>query len=439
MKFSKSMVLTFATNILLFGIGMIISVITSRFLGPQGKGITGLSTNLVAFFLIILDLGIGASNTYFIGKNNDRVNEVMSCNLLITFFECIFVVVIFFINLKFPIFLFKGLTGACLVLTMIVIPTSSLKAALINIILGLQQYKNYNKINVFSQVVNLALISVLVVNYRSAYFVILSTLITNCITILFILNLIIRKNKLKLKPEFSLFKPMVKYGIKIQLSNFTQLLTYRLDVFIINYFLLVSDVGIYSNAVALAEMMWQIPGTVSTLIYSRVSNSDDKEDIKDITNKCMRISFGIIIICTLILALISRPLILILYGAKFERSINALLLLLPGICLFSVSKVLASCIAGLGRVDINLKISVLVCFITVICDISLIPIFNINGASIATSLTYIAHAALTLGAYRKLTSSSLKEIMIINKDDIDDVKGFILNNIKLKYLANKNS
>lgn len=85
MKFSKSMVLTFATNILLFGIGMIISVITSRFLGPQGKGITGLSTNLAAFFLIILDLGIGASNTYFIGKNNDRVNEVMSCNLLITF------------------------------------------------------------------------------------------------------------------------------------------------------------------------------------------------------------------------------------------------------------------------------------------------------------------------------------------------------------------
>lgn len=427
MKFSKSMVLTFATNILLFGIGMIISVITSRFLGPSGKGIVGLSTNIVAFFLIILDLGIGASNTYFIGKNNKIVDEVISCNFIITFFECIIVILIYFINMKFPIILFKGLTGSCLILTMIVVPTSSLKAALINIILGLQQYKEYNKINIFNQIVNLILILVLVINYSSAYYVILSTLITNCIAILFILNLLLRKNKIK--PEFNanLFKPMIRYGIKIQLSNFTQLLTYRLDVFIINYFLLVKDVGIYTNAVVIAEMMWQIPGTVSTLLYSRVSNTNDKESIKNTTNKYMRISFGIILLCSIILALISKPLILILYGVSFMRAVDALLLLIPGICLFSISKILASCIAGLGRVDINLKISVLVCIITGALDIILIPIFNINGASIATSLTYIIHAILTLRAYKKLTSSNLKEIVLINYTDINDIKNFIFN------------
>ena len=74
---------TFISNILVIILSCIINIITSIWHGTNGRGILGVSNNVISFLLIIVDLGIGVSNTYFIGKNKSNVNSILGCNISI--------------------------------------------------------------------------------------------------------------------------------------------------------------------------------------------------------------------------------------------------------------------------------------------------------------------------------------------------------------------
>jgi stage V sporulation protein B len=439
MKFYKALKATFITTIFVIAIGIVTSSYVTHLLIPAERGVLTKTAAIISLFLILIDLGIGAANTYFIGKKNHEIDTILGSNVLIVVFELFIIALLFLFgrNSDFIVFqfLFKGLSGYVLILALVTIPISSIKSALTNVLLGMEQYTNYNKLNILFYVFNFIAVFISLNIYKS----VISVLIANMIAMfIIILCQIFLLNRQKIKVKFSLvtFKNMFQYGIKAQLSNFVQFFTYSLDILIINYYLGDVKTALYGVAVALATMMWQIPGTIATLIYPSVSNSNDNEYIKDITNKTTRISIVVVFLCCVILALVSKPLVLLYAGRNYIISGSAsgaiipLVLLIPGIAFFSISKILAGSIAGMGRIDINLKISAIICVITVVLDFSFIPIYGIIGASVVTSITYICHAILTLGFYKKLTDSRIRDIILINKGDIKVIKEKVFGRFK---------
>jgi O-antigen/teichoic acid export membrane protein len=433
MKFYKALRATFISNILVLGLGIGVSVLTARWLGTAAKGVLSMTATVISLFLIMIDLGIGAANTYFIGKSKRDISTILGSNILIIIFECFVVTLVFIFgrnsNLFIFQFLFKGLSGWILIITLFTIPIASLKAALTNILLGMEQYANYNKLNILFQVFNFTSIFIFLICFNSIISVLIAN-ITAMLAVILCQTFLLSRRKIKIKFSFFVFNNMLRYGIKAQLSNFVQFFTYSLDILIINFFRDKAQTGLYSIAVTLATMMWQIPGTIATIIYPSISNSYDIEYIKDITNKTTRIAIVVVVLFCIILALISAPLILLVYGADYRGSINALVLLIPGIAFFSISKILAGSLAGMGRIDINLKISAIICVLTVVLDFAFIPIYGIIGASVVTSITYICHAILTLALYKRLTSSRITDIILINKADRKVIKEKLLGRFK---------
>lgn len=437
MKFFKSTVLTFFSNIFIFGISMGTTILLSRLLGTSGKGVIGISNNIIAFSALILGIGFEAANVFFAGKDKKNINNIVGYNLIICSFSFLVMLAVLGIHLIHPIsFIFKGLDMSIIILLVLIIPTNLIKSSLINLLLGLQDIIRFNKVNIADKLVNFFLLLIFLLVFDSPFYVIFSTLLSTLIVGITLIYTIIIKYKVKPSLDFSISKKMMAYGFKAQISNTIQMINYRLDQFVINYYFTFSQVAIYANAVSLGEALWQVSGTISTIVFPMTSSSKDTDELKIFINRVTRVTLFFIIICSIVLAILSRPLVIFLFGRDFANSSNALIILLPGISFFSVSKILANFLAGVGKIEKNIIASSISGVTTVALDFLLIPRIGINGAAVASSISYTVFTLITIFFYSKHTDSKFRDICIITKEDLHFIYGEIrkyLGRISIKF------
>src|SRR5205085_10107897 len=71
-----------------------------------------------------------------------------------------------------------------------------------------------------------------------------------------------------------------------------------------------------------------------------------------------------------------------------------------------------------GRPLVNTGITVLALAVTLVADLTLIPAFGVNGAAAASSLTYVAHFAAALVAYRLISGQPAVDAVIPRPADV---------------------
>lgn len=69
-------------------------------------------------------------------------------------------------------------------------------------------------------------------------------------------------------------------------------------MFIVNYFVGVTNVGLYSIAVAIAELLWYVPQAVATILFPRTA-ATGAEKAKLFTPKVCRNTFLITLVAAL--------------------------------------------------------------------------------------------------------------------------------------------
>ena len=113
-----------------------------------------------------------------------------------------------------------------------------------------------------------------------------------------------------------------------------------------------SAVGIYTVAVALAELLWHLPNAVSFVIFPKAS-ATRAEDMNRLTPRIFALTLGITCLGGGVMALLGRQLIQTIYSDLFLPAYLPLLALLPGVVLLGGGKVLTNEIAGRGFVHYN--------------------------------------------------------------------------------------
>ena len=79
---TKNSAITFSSQILIFALGFVASIILARVLGPEGKGIFALIVLIPALMLKLGSLGIEAANVYFTGSKRYGIKDIASNSLL---------------------------------------------------------------------------------------------------------------------------------------------------------------------------------------------------------------------------------------------------------------------------------------------------------------------------------------------------------------------
>jgi O-antigen/teichoic acid export membrane protein len=119
----------------------------------------------------------------------------------------------------------------------------------------------------------------------------------------------------------------------------------------------------------------------------------------------------------MLLALFVKPLVHLLFGNAYQNVVQTVLVLLPGIVIFSCARVLANDIAARGRPGINIWTTAIALAISVIANIFLIPRYGISGAALGVTLTFSLATMINMIFYSHISRNRwLCPLMI---EDID--------------------
>jgi O-antigen/teichoic acid export membrane protein len=212
------------------------------------------------------------------------------------------------------------------------------------------------------------------------------------------------------------------FALPCYLGNLTQFLNYRLDLFILGVLAGYAAVGRYTLAVSLGQLIWLLSTSAASVLLPKIAASsdgsgDENQAIQN-TNRLNRLIFTASVISAMCLGVAASQAIPLLYGEAFWPSFPALVLILPGIAVFSTVNILAAYIAGIGQPRLNLLVAVVALLVTVSLDLYLIPKFGILGASLASTASYSVSAILTIILYVRKTGSPVRQILFPTGEDL---------------------
>lgn len=427
---SKNSAITFSSQILIFALGIITSIILARVLGPTGKGIYALIILIPTIMLKLGSLGIEAANVYFTGSKKYEVRDIVS-NSFISAFSLGIILIFLFLGLSrlniFQNFLNSNqINPFYLYLVVLTTPLSLLFAFLLNFFLGKEEIVKYNKVNIFKAFLQLTAIVIFLLVLKQGVFgaVVSYVFATICIT-LFITLLVRKITKIKISLNKNLLKGSIEYGLKAYFGNLAQFLNYRLDMFLVAIFLVPAAVGYYSIAVGIAEQLWMLPGAIATVLFPRISSLKNAE-ANNLTPIVVRHTFFIIFVLSLLLALLAKPLIKIFFGTAFLPSVMPLLILLPGIIALGGAKTLTADLAGRGKPQFGTYASFISLAANIPLNLWLIPKWGISGAAFASTFAYILATLIIIIAFVKISNSSWRNIIFIKKSDFRFYRNFVI-------------
>lgn len=188
-----------------------------------------------------------------------------------------------------------------------------------------------------------------------------------------------------------LFKKIWAYSWPLALSSGAILLLDRIDIQIITYFRTLGEVALYSNAMSIANIIIFAIGPISTMIMSfstKLIESKQMMELNYFIGKIYEliIFFGIPFIFVFIL--FPKEIIFVLYGQNYVAAASSLQILSIGMLFSLFATINISILSAMGKVKKRLKIMYIIAAVNLTLGLILIPKLGINGAAIATSISF---------------------------------------------------
>ncbi len=426
-NYIKNIALTFNRQLLSLIIGVFTAAIIARYLGVENRGIYALIVLLPTTIFTFLNLGINSAIVYFIGKNNYDIKDILqSIKFISIILVAISIIVGFIIIFFYKDFFFREVSDTYLLISLLFIPSLIYTNFLQAVFIGYENFKTLNYILLLQPIIFLSL---LVVNLLFDYKldgVLAAELLTQYI-ILLITHYYVKKFYDKEKGEVSnsLIYSKLKYGLKNHIANMISFFEYRLDLLMVSYYLDAKSVGTYVIAINIAEKIWMVSSSVSSVMFARIVNLEDEKEKTFITIYSAKVVFIVSLLIAIILYFIADKLIILLFGEEYSMSILPFLYLLPGIVFWSAVKVYASYIAGEGKPEYNIYVSIISVIINLILNIVLIPKYGLSGAAIATSIAYTINFILRLFVFQRMSKVSLSKIILPTKEELSIMLTYI--------------
>lgn len=394
MGYSKNIGHNLATQIYKLIFGVLAGVLVARALGPAGQG-------YVAYILVIFNLlgtfgslGINSAVAYFQKKSGFERTAIFSSNMSILGIFSLCLILLVFLTWRFGIALdsydLPYIIGGVILMVSTMF-TMHHQAWLT----GDEKIIKNNKIGliVFS-LRSLAIFGFWVFGILTP----LSFFYLNALGMLLWLILIhisLRENYIALI-SIRVIKAELKYGAFGWWSALFAFLQLRVDQLMIRQYWDVSNLGVYSIAVMIAELLFLLPVSITGALIGRLYNLPAGDDGRMLTARTIRLSFYICLLLALV-GVLGSFLIPIVYGAPYASATTAMIILLPGILFACIPKIASPWFYAEGKPQIHLYITLAAFITNLVANLLLIPKYGINGAAFASSISYILYGAWYLG------------------------------------------
>lgn len=404
-KYIKNYILSVASTVMSLVFPIITFPYVSRVLGPDNLGLVNFAQAYGYYFTHLASFGISSYAIREVSKERDNkekvdkiANEIFNLNL---FFSVISTVLYFAIVIAVP--KFRENFILYLIYSVVILSNFMMLDWL------LQSYDDYLFTTVRSLIIRtLSVVSVFVFVNKEADYPIY--LLISCFAEMGarISNVAYCKKNyisLRLKRKFLNFQSHIKPMFTLFTFRMVNSISTNLDKIMIGFMLTYTNVGIYSAGIKFALMISPIVETVGIVLFPKINiaaNSNKSDYYKN-----LKINYDMILLLGVPMAvglyLVSPRLIVLFSGDEYFNAISVARIMAIIIALGPIGDMLGSKILLIMKKDKELLIcSGIVAVSNVVLNIIFIPIWGVNGAAIASVLSYVV-AVLSRLYYAKKT------------------------------------
>jgi O-antigen/teichoic acid export membrane protein len=218
--------------------------------------------------------------------------------------------------------------------------------------------------------------------------------------------------------SFSFAKESFAFGIQQYLSGIVEFLMGRLDFFLVAFFLGRTGLGIYSVAVAMAEITTRLPSELGTLLFPAFASGHlDPYRAAAILRKTLFLA----LVVAAVLAILSGPITMALFGRQYSGAIPAFRCLLLGTVAWSTIYVTWNRISASGRPGVGIVVFGTAAALDCLADVFMLPHFGVVGGAIAASVSYLLAGFLFLRQFCRIEGCSYSEVLLVRRSDVSEL------------------
>src|SRR5258708_338675 len=280
-SFKSGVALTFATRILTFVGGVGSSIVVARWLGPEGLGTLAVLNVTVALALQIGSAGLPSANTYFIARDRGTLGPVWANAITFALAAGALLAVLAVALAALRPALFGGVSRNLLAIAALSIPLQLLTLLGLNVLLAMDRIGPMNLLDSMAPVLALlnAIVALVILRANLTTLVSLNTVAAIALSfslLLAVSRLVARqKERRSCRPDFSLLKEMLVYGVKFYTSIMASVVIFRSDLLIVNHFRGAVEAGVYAVASQVSFLLLLLPGVMASMLFPRVASRQD--------------------------------------------------------------------------------------------------------------------------------------------------------------------
>lgn len=409
----KNTAIGIATNLVSFGLGLVLSVVLTRSLEEQ-RGIYVLLVTTNTLLATVVNLTVGAACTTLLAHGRYTLREVNTAAVLLAL--GLGALGLGGTVLVFPLLrtnIFQNIPFADLLIALFLIPTTIYQMYWSSMMMGLNRLMRLNQFNLALNIGNTLLMLVLVgvLQWGIPGFLAGWVLTAAAGTVGAVL-LLGRTERFAWPPRWRVFRDLLSFGTRLHGASIAHQLFLRFDMYAVNALVGTAGVASYSLATSLAEKLWLPLNAIGASAVGKITQLPRAESAL-LTARVTRTALLIMVSLAVPLAAISPWLIPFLYTPRFVPAILPLVILLVGIPGLAVMLVVNNYIQGrMERPGLLSIISWIELAVSIPLYLGLILWQGIVGAALASTLTYLLAMACTLYVFVRDSGLPVSQVLV---------------------------
>ncbi len=365
-----------------------------RYLGPELYGTFGIIISLLTICRVLVESGTMRAVSKYTAERKELAVGIKNQTMKI---QIIFALIIFvFLFTLAPLIanLLKDSTLTPYIrFIAFFIPISSLYAVYFGLLNGMRAFGKQAKISIIYEAIKVLAVFILVFLGFKVWGAIGGYLMASVVSLIMAYHYWISKDRedTRVRSNFEMSK-IIKFAAPVILSSLAFSLVMSLDLFFVKAILREkAQAGFYTSAAALSKVPYFIflalGETLFPSIAKSTSNKGNEELTKRYINQSLRYALILLVPCAFIISATSRDLISLVYTGRYLAAASPLSILIFGLTFLSLFIILTTVITASGKPRISLAMVVALLLVDILLNRTLVPIYGLIGAAIATTIT----------------------------------------------------
>lgn len=401
-----------ATLLMSFGA----SIVLARALGPEDRGLLTAIILIPVLVASVAEAGVRQASAFYIAKQTFSDSESLGAIVSLFFaLSALGFVVCLGILKNFG---FEDVSNPTLLLASAIVPFMLIRSFSSGVFLGKRQIVKFNRTFWIPEFIRLALLIGLAMSVGlSVMFSIMAQLISLALICGYGVYLLLDLMGSQFQCRWSVTKTFLQMGLGFGITLFLVVLNYKIGTLILHGFSTSTEVGYFAIALSLAELVFQIPTIINSLLFQRSAARTAGVEFSRKVTALMRLTVIVASAVAVGLMAISPFFIPIAFGEDFAPSIPVLAALLPGMAVMCIFKILAIEVGALGKPWWSLAATLPCIIVNLVLGALLAPSLGAIGAAIATSVAYFLTSVIYCVIYSRVMGIGMSDILIPRKSD----------------------